>query len=433
MKVPISSIRVDKSDSLSKRARADFGDIELLADSIKEHGLMHPVVVDKLHDPVDDKEYVLIAGERRLRAVALLGHQEIAVTLFSNTNEMQRKSMELTENIARKDLSWPEEVECLKQLHELKQLLYGDAGATKDGKGWGVRQTAQALGRSVGSVGMDLKLASDLDEHPELVKKVKDLPKVAARRVVMHQLEANRLRELVDKKQIELGVELQHGNCVDLARSLPNESIDCLITDPPFAIEQIIAGGVTNTAAFNVIESNVSTPEIMEATYAELFPILAKKLKPGAHCYVFFGMGPMYDFLMTIMSKHGFLTDNLPIIWYKTRQSAQVREYHYMTTYEAILFSHFQERSRCLKNHTHNVLTIPMLAAQKKVHPLQRPDELLRILIENSTHPGELILDCFAGSGSTLKVARDLQRKAIGFELDEGNYLKAVNWLGETK
>jgi len=52
-------------------------------------------------------------------------------------------------------------------------------------------------------------------------------------------------------------------------------------------------------------------------------------------------------------------------------------------------------------------------------HPCEKPHDLLDHIITTTTRPGDTIIDCFAGSGSTLQVARDLGRKSIGIEMDE--------------
>ena len=56
----------------------------------------------------------------------------------------------------------------------------------------------------------------------------------------------------------------------------------------------------------------------------------------------------------------------------------------------------------------------------KRRHPAEKPGELLQRLIAKSSQPGDLVLDCFAGSGSTLDAAQNLGRPATGIEADEG-------------
>lgn len=433
MKVPIKSIKIEKSNDPSSRARTDFGDIERLILSIKEHGFIHPLLVAKLHEPQNDYEYVLIAGERRLRAAVLVGLSEVPVTLREDTTALERKAMELEENLIRKDLTWPEENECLLQMHELRQQIYGPATKAPDNKGWGARQTAEILGRSLGSIGGDLKMAKILRDRPDLKKKVQKIPKAAARKIVLQSIEADKLRALVDSKGIDIGVELKLGDCCTLVDAVADHSVDLLLTDPPFANPGIIATGVTDKATYNVTPSNVSDWDTMLGVYKILIPKLTKKLKIGAHVYIFCGMGMVYTTLMELLGKSGFLMDDLPIIWHKERVSTIAKDFHYVSCYEACLFGHNGARTRSLWKPRPNLISIPAIAGQLRVHPLQRPDDLLRIMIENSTSPGHVVLDCFAGSGSTLKVSRDLQRKAIGFELNEGNYLRAMKWLNETK
>ncbi len=79
------------------RRREDYGDIDALAASIAEHGLLHPIVVD-----ADDN---LVAGGRRLRAVEQLGWLSIPVTRLGDLADKQLREIELEENLRRKDLS----------------------------------------------------------------------------------------------------------------------------------------------------------------------------------------------------------------------------------------------------------------------------------------------------------------------------------------
>jgi site-specific DNA-methyltransferase (adenine-specific) len=68
-----------------------------------------------------------------------------------------------------------------------------------------------------------------------------------------------------------------------------------------------------------------------------------------------------------------------------------------------------------------------------KLHPTQKPVQALRPLIECFTRPGELVLDPFCGSGSTLEAARDLGRDWLGIELDPAHQATAINRLRTTR
>jgi ParB/RepB/Spo0J family partition protein len=433
MRIPISKIKINVNNKEEKRCRSIFGDVHRLAESIKTCGLLHPIVVDKIEPPQGDFEYLLIAGERRIRAHCLNGMSEIEATLKSDTTAFERKTMELEENIARKDISWQEEVECTRQLHELKQQEYGEKTCDKNSTdGWGVRETAEMLGKSLGKVSQDIKTAEILRDRPDIANKVKTLKHTAANTVVRRLLEAENLRSIVDAEGVDIHVELLHGDCIDLIDGIKDRSINCLLTDPPFGNPGIVNVGVSDKATYNFTKSNVSDFETLYPLFEKLIPKWAKKLTIGAHVYIFTGLGEPYYKMLQLLRQNGFIIDDLPLIWYKMRPSTMPRDYSYVSSYEAIIFGHYGEKNRRLMKPVKNVLDIPAIAPQKRIHPLQRPDDLLRLLIENSTNAGETVLDCFAGSGSTLKVARDLQRKAIGFEKDDDNYIRALNWLQTT-
>lgn len=81
---------------------------------------------------------------------------------------------------------------------------------------------------------------------------------------------------------------------------------------------------------------------------------------------------------------------------------------------------------------TKNVLEIPNIIGNK-THPTEKPVELNKILIENSTDPGELVLDCFMGTGSSGVACKLLDRNFIGIEIDEKYYKIAVERINNIK
>lgn len=80
-----------------------------------------------------------------------------------------------------------------------------------------------------------------------------------------------------------------------------------------------------------------------------------------------------------------------------------------------------------------NCIDWPRDTDSEKIHPTQKPVELLKFLIETFTDPGDVVIDPVAGSGSTLIAAERIGRKGYGFEIKKDFYTKALNWLNEEK
>jgi len=419
----------DAHPSITRRFRKDFGDIPELAQSIKKRGQIHPIVVTKT-----DEGYLLVAGERRLRA-CIFGQMTIDAILKEELTDFQAKILELEENTRRKDIDWEEQCEAVRQIHELMIKEKGHSYKDEDG-GWNLKKTANYLGISIGTAQQDVSLAQRLQDHPELRAKVQRLNKVSARKYVKQVLEARVLEKSLEKRGIDIGdIKLTNINCIEGIKQLESNSIHCLITDPPFALDKIVKiGGGDNKGKdaaplqYNVTETNVSDELTLWNTYENLIPELKRVLVDGAHFYIFLGFG-WYCRLVEMLRKNGFIVDDQPLIWNKCRTTIPARGAHYMSSYEAILFGHKPPQDRVLFRSKPNVLSIPALPTNNRVHPMQKPFELLKIFIENSSSPGETVLDCFAGSGSTLLAAHQLQRNSVGFELDKGNYLRAMEWF----
>lgn len=107
MLIPITKIQVHD------RIRKDFGDIEELAADIEQNGLINP--------PVVNKEYALLAGERRLRACRMLGWEQIPVTMMDTRDAEHELNIEISENDCRKDFSKAERVDYMYRLMRIEK------------------------------------------------------------------------------------------------------------------------------------------------------------------------------------------------------------------------------------------------------------------------------------------------------------------------
>ena len=434
MKIQIRRIRIDYSDSSRKRFRKDFGNLQEMISSLKRHGLIHPIVVDEVKDD-PEHDYVLVVGGRRLAAALYLGWTEIEAVVRASLTDIQRKEIELEENVQRKDLSWMEEIEALRQLDELKRAIHGSkAQGSIDEKGWTIRDTAEVVRESLGTVSQDLSLAKALASDPLLRKKVDGMPKLAARKFVEREMAARRMKAKILAGAVTISADLILGRAEEEIKKIADGSIDCLITDPPFAIEEIHVveqGGLSSGRYAG--EANVGDPEAMKKVYEELIPQLSRVMVGGAHFYMFFGI-QWYEYLKALFQKNAFIVHPLPLFWFKGRGSMIPNPYHYIPSYETILFGCKAPQSRTLLKPRHNsLIEFPADAPQTRIHPLQKPRSLIEMMIENSTVPGEMILDCFVGSAIVLKTAKEMGRRSIGFETNEQNYLKAQEFLANGK
>lgn len=425
MKIKISEILIED------RQRTDFGNIEALAFGIKKHGQIAPIVVsENVNESLTahpNKKYKLIAGERRTRAFAMNGVAEIEATLWSDVDELVHAEIELEENMNRKELSWQEQCSAVERLDNIKRKMYGDSqSGDKYGQAWGLQDTATSLGVSLGMASQDIQLSKDLKAMPKVAAQVANLPKTAARKVIKQAKEKVLLEKQIENRELDLNPSILLGNCCDLVKDLPDASVDLWITDPPFAVKKI--SDAAKQYGYNTTDTNVGDEDVMRETYNILIPEMFRALKPGAHVYMFYGSA-WHTELLSMLRKAGFEMDDIPLIWDKTRSSVMPRDFHYSSSYEPILFGMKPPRTKPLKKPVKNILTFPSIPGQQRVHPLQRPEPLLNLLIENSSHPGQVVVDTFAGSGSTIMSAMKLKRKGIGFEIDEGNFNRIQDWF----
>lgn len=145
------------------RARKDLGDIDGLAESISDVGLINPVTIDT--------NYNLIAGERRFRAMQKLGWTEIPCMLRDTfASDTLYRMIELEENVRRKDMDWKERVTSVAEIHRARTRE-----AHLDGEKWAMRHTGALLNMSHGKVEYCLLMADLLAKPDHPVQKADSL------------------------------------------------------------------------------------------------------------------------------------------------------------------------------------------------------------------------------------------------------------------
>lgn len=104
------------------------------------------------------------------------------------------------------------------------------------------------------------------------------------------------------------------------------------------------------------------------------------------------------------------------LAWVKPNPSPMNGEYIWLSAMELCAFG---KQPGAIFNYNCEPNWLKMNAMKDKVHPTQKPIELFHNIIRCSSRPGELVFDPYCGSGTTLRAAKDLGRRAIGVELNE--------------
>lgn len=401
-----------KDVKVGDRVRKDYGKIENLAVSIRQFGLLHPIVIDENNN--------LIAGERRLLAHQEIGKEEIEYVQLKDIDDMTKREIELEENIKRKDFTWQEEVDAKDKLDKLKREKYGSA-VKGHGRGWGLVQTAMALQQSVGGVSQDLKLAEALKVYPELGK---EKNKTLAWKRYQQLMEGEIKGEMASRIKVEVKDDcLILGKAEIEMKKIKEESIDLIITDPPWGIDILKSaeGKFWKDRHINgeFEDSKHSTLDMLNLVFKECYRVLKK----DSHCYVFFGI-QMYKEIGNLLTEVGFYIEPVPLIWNKRSGGQAGTDFHFPIAYECIFFC--MKGKRKLNGTKADMFEVERVPSAQKIHPTEKPKRLIRQFVELSSDIGEIVLDPFCGSGVVLISAFECGREGKGVESNEKHYNSAL-------
>ncbi len=198
-------------------------------------------------------------------------------------------------------------------------------------------------------------------------------------------------------------------DAVEWLKTLPSGSVDLFVTDPPYeSLEKHRKIGTTTRLKVSKSSSNEWFSIFPNSRFGELLAEMYRVLKNNRHLYIFCDQETMFH-LKPIAEEAGFKFWK-PIVWNKM---AIGMGYHYRAKYEFVLF--FEKGKRKLNN-----LGIPDILEAKRVmrgYPTEKPVDLIKIFIEQSTIQGESVCDPFFGSGSTLIAAAELDRTFLGTDI----------------
>jgi DNA modification methylase len=219
---------------------------------------------------------------------------------------------------------------------------------------------------------------------------------------------------------------------------LDEDSVDCVITDPPYGVDVDVSGGMNRTkdAEHKGSVDNDGYEEALD-TFRDTLAEIGRVLNDDGLLYVFASWKTYPEFANMIKS-HGYNIFNC-LVWVKsdtTPFTAYQGKYQYQ--HEFCIFAG-TDNARDLNKTPSDVMEYDEarfsdVDDQVTTHPTQKPFQLISDLIKQSSDKGDTILDPFMGSGTTAVAAIQNDRDYVGFELDEDNYQSVIERrIGEAK
>ena len=204
-------------------------------------------------------------------------------------------------------------------------------------------------------------------------------------------------------------IKLYHEDCIKVMQSMPDESVDLVVTDPPYLMDFVSHRRKELYAP--IASDNLGGAELITTYFNECERIL----KPNTAIYCFCSWHHI-DFFKKEFEEH-FKLKNI-IIWNKNNHGSGDLRGAYAPKYEMVLYGH-KGRSLFRDKRLADVIDCDKISGLRSQHPTEKPVDLLKIFIANNSDEGNVVFDGFMGVGSTGVACKELNRDFIGCEIDD--------------
>lgn len=406
--IPLGDIHWDK------RYREEMGEIEELAESIKEKGLLQPITVST--------ELLLLAGHRRVLAARKVGLDRVPALIRRVDGELDMREIELMENVFRKNFTWHEEAALIQEIDRLYRDKYKGAPDP-----WNQRRTAQLLAKSLASVSRAIQLAEYSAAMPELreVKTADEAFKLVKKFEEEAVITELRKRQEVqsEKRGLDDVIRVAKANYrigdvfEGLAQLRDNTLIDVIECDPPYGIslkeQKRSKDSVTSTVHTYDEITGTEYPGFLGALTKELYRVA------GKNCWLLFWFGPTWHTeVKRALEVAGWEVDDIPAIWIKPTGQTMSPELYLARAYEPFFICR-KGNPVLMKRGRSNVFQYSPTPSQDKYHTTERPLPLMEEILTTFGVDLQTVLIPFLGSGVTLRAVYKLGMKGFGWEVSD--------------
>lgn len=222
-----------------------------------------------------------------------------------------------------------------------------------------------------------------------------------------------------------------NGDSNELINDIPDDSVDLILTDPPYNIALYSTGNISFTYRSDLNNDIAEWDEkpFDPASYLNQFK---RVLKSTGNIFVFTGhnlIGKWHEIFDPEFDSFQFM------VWHKTNPTTQVRKVSFLNSCELIvcMWNKGHTWNFTEQKYMHNFIEAPICMGKERLkgpdgkvlHPTQKPLKVLNHIVRIASNPGDVVLDPFMGVGSTGVASLVNERKFIGIELN-AEYYKAA-------
>lgn len=448
---------------MGERGRKSYNNIEELAQSIQDNGLIQPIVLEAKDGNLMEQgtEFMLVAGGRRLTALKHLGVETLTHAVSSTpgtygyvlktesaefTSELSRLFVEIAENLDRENLDWRDEVALLVKAWKLAKREAAERGEII---------IMRDFGATLGVGYSDLQIANfihdDVIENPD---RYKDATSMRAASAILMKATADAVNQLAATKslastplyeapsepsmkesksvlgesetEISLSKSFFLRDGIEFLLSVPPGSFDHVVTDPDYAVDVEVLNSNMGHAGDGVIQESIDSSL---DDLARFFPAAFQATRPGAFLVFFYDLDH-HEKLQSMSSSAGWLVQRWPLIWKKL-------DYRSNGAPQANFCKNIEYAMVCRKPGA--TLTKPQMSSvfecgNEKVvrelnHPFAKPYALWRFIYDAIAIKGQIVCDPFCGSGSAPIAAAQHGLRPVGCEKNPLHFNNLTNNL----
>lgn len=444
--VPIEDIVIKPR----QRKTYDEGYIERLANSIERAGLFHPIILE-------DESNELVTGFSRIQAYLYLERDKIPARRRKSLTDLQKKVMELEENVQRLGLEWWEKAAAIADIHRIQQEL--------NPEGWSQQKTAEMIGESVGTVNQSIQLKDELEVNPTIKD---EATLVGALKAVKNKKQFEERKKQLDKKKKgkikTFPAKIIQGDALELIREEPDEEYDAIFTNFPFGVELKLGKNqkevyrdeedyivklvrAVTHESYRVLKNDswfVGLFDARKITYSNshreladvLFSLHSRVIEPafGIDADDFYNRVAESLGLTYWLEEAGFdFIQLMPHVWVKPNKTQGMigdPKKGFIVAYEAMVIAGKGDPF-LVKQGGQNIWIYNTLNPSERDFALQMPEDFCTDLVGTFCLGGSKILDPFAGVGSFGIGALNNQSSFKGFELNADRAEKGNTILQE--